>query len=139
MNQIEDVRTCLQQLLKSIEVATTQKQIADRRRAPWRYEWQGMATVRCVESDGLSEPLYVLISHISMTGMDFRCSREMERGQKVLIILELEDGNLEIHATVKHSTGSIGKNIIGVSFELEQTSPTGNEDKQEPAGSIGFL
>lgn len=119
MYEVIDIKTRLQQLLKSIEVTTNQEQIPDRRRSVWRYEWQGRATVRCVDSDGLSEPSYVSVSHISTTGMDFHCSRKMQRGQKVMIILELEDVELEIHATVKHSTVSVGKGIVGVNFDLE--------------------
>ena len=61
-----------------------------------------------------------MTSHISPTGLDFRCAGEFEPGQKVIITLGTEDGDLEIYATVMHVTGSVGRNIIGVNFELEE-------------------
>ena len=127
MNQVADIRNWLVRLLKSIEFATGQKQIPDGRRCTWRYEWNSGATVRYMNSYGSFEELHVLTSHISPLGLDFLCSGELESGQKVVISLDTEDGGLEIPATVLHCTTSVGRNIIGVNFDLDQSDPPSSE------------
>lgn len=131
MYQVTDVRGRLEELLKKIELCTGQEQLADGRRTVWRYEWTASATVRCLEPDGPSEPLYVTTSHISPIGLNFRCSHAIQPGQKVIITLDTEDGDLEMPGRVMHSTGSVGRNIIGVKFELAESPPTDNEHQQE--------
>ena len=130
MYQVTDVRSRLEGLLKRIELCTGQEQLDDGRRSVWRYEWTASATVRCLEGGGSSEPMYVTTSHISPIGLNFRCSSVLETGQKVMVVLDSEDGDLEIPGRVMHSTGSVGRNIIGVKFELEEAAPAEEDDQQ---------
>ena len=113
-----DIKSRLEQLLNNIELTTGQKQVPDVRRSVWRYDWIGSATVSCIDSDDSPELLYVSVSRVSRAGLEFRCSSELECGQKVMIILELDDRDLEIPVTVKHSTASVGRYVIGVEFDL---------------------
>jgi len=72
-----------------------------------------------MNSDGSLELLYVSVSRVSMLGLEFRCSSELECGEKLMITLLVpEEDDLEIPATVKHSTASVGRNVIGVRFDL---------------------
>ena len=118
--KLRDPKSCLEELLNSIELSTGQKQVSDVRRAFWRYDWVGSATVKCMNPDGSSELLYVSVSRVSMRGLEFRCSSDLKCGDKLMItLLVSEEDDLEIPATVKHSTASVGRNVIGVEFDLE--------------------
>ena len=131
MYQVTDVRTRLAGLLKKIELCMGQEQLTDGRRSAWRYEWTASATVRCLEPGEPSEPLYVTTSHISPIGVNFRCSHAFEAGQKVMITLDTEDGDLEMPGRVMHSTCSVGRNVIGVKFDLEESPPADNDHHQQ--------
>lgn len=118
-NSSAETKQSIEHFLEQIELSTGQKQVHDKRRSAWRYQWHGSAIVRCLDSGLPSEPLYVLASHISPIGLEFRCSCTLDPGQKVMITLDSPDGDLEVPATVVHATASIGRNIIGVKFDLE--------------------
>ena len=106
--------------LEQIEFATEKEQVPIAKRAVWRHKWVTPVMVEFVNSKGSSELLYVVTRTISAEGLDFRSPRMLERGLKVLIFLETEEAQLQIPATVMHSTESVGMPIIGVKFHLEQ-------------------
>ena len=114
-----ETKQSILRFLEHIELSTGQIQLPDKRRSAWRYEWHGSAVVRCLDTGVPSEPMYVLASHISPVGLEFRCSCKLDPGQEVMITLDSPEGDLEVPATVVHATASIGRNIIGVKFGLE--------------------
>jgi len=50
--------------------------------------------------------------------LDFHSPRMLKRGSKILINLQSEEGELQIPATVIHSTESVGMPITRVIFDL---------------------
>ena len=118
MSNAEEIKKRLDRLLKQIEFSTGQKQIPDAKRTPWRYTWVVPATAEFVDPKGSSEPLYITTRAISAEGMDFHSPRMLERGSKVLINLQTDEGQLQIPATVIHSTPSVGMPLVGVTFDL---------------------
>ena len=106
-------------LLEQVELSTGQKPATDHRRVSWRYTYSTSVTVTLVDPDTSSEPLFVTLQHISADGLDFYSSGKFRRGQKVLITVETDDDDLQIPATVVHSTASAGRPIIGVRFDLQ--------------------
>ncbi len=119
MPNVAEVTKHIGRLLEQIELASGQKQIPIAKRATWRHRWVTPATVEFVDSKDSSEPLYVTTRSISAQGLDFRSARMLDRGCKVLISLETDEGELQIRATVMHSTESVGMPVIGVTFDLD--------------------
>ena len=125
-----ELRESIIRLLEQIERTTGQKPQPDARRASFRYAWPVQATIELVDADDSSEPLFVTVGHISRDGSDFRSSRELEPDEKVLVTLETDQGQLQIPATVVHSTQSIVKFVIGVKFNLEDSGQADQSDDQ---------
>ena len=117
MPNVADVKKDIERLLAQIERSSGQKQLSDARRAAWRYMWTVCGTVKVVESNGPSKQLYITTRGISSEGLDFRSPRILELGCKVLITLETDQGQMQIPATVIHSTESVGMPIVGVVFD----------------------
>ena len=127
MPKVTENKDQIDHLMEQIERSATQKPQEDARRASFRYAWPVQATIELVDADDSSEPLFVTVGHISRDGSDFRSSRELEPGQKVLVTLETDQGQLQIPATVVHSTQSIVKFIIGVKFNLQDSGQADDE------------
>ena len=121
MPKVTEVRKRINRLLEQIERTTGQKPQPDARRASFRYAWPAHATVELVDPDNSSEPLFVTLGHISRDGLDFRSSRKLQSDQKVLVTLETDEGELQIPATVVHSTESVVRFVVGVKFDLQDS------------------
>ena len=115
------MKKCLNRLLGQIKLAAGQEEVEvpEAKRACWRYTWVAPGTVEFVDSKDSFEPLYITTSTISAQSLSFRSPRTFERGCKVLINLETDEGELKIPATVMHSTESVGMPIVGVTFDLD--------------------
>jgi len=85
---------------------------------------QHMPASNSLAPDDSSEPLFVTLGHISRDGLDFRSSRRLQPGQKVLVTLETDEGELQIPATVVHSTESVVRFVVGVKFDLQDSCQT---------------
>ena len=115
-----ELKDQLQQLLRHIETYTGQREKSEWRRANYRLTWQVPAQVETLDSNETSKPVYVRIGTISPGGIDFLSPHTLRRGQKVLITLEADNGEVEISGTVVHSTDWFGcKDKLGVKFDLE--------------------
>ena len=119
MPQVAEVTKHIERLLEQIEISTGQAQAPTGKRATWRYGWVASARVELDDSRDSSEPLYITTRSISAEGLDFYSPHVFERDCKVLIILETDEGELQIPATVMHSTESVGMPITGVHFDLD--------------------
>ena len=115
------MREQIKRLLEQIKSSSNQTPQSDARRASFRYNWPGHAMVELVDPDTSSEPLFVTVGHLSQDGLEFRSSHELKPGQKVLVTLETDEGQLQIPATVVHSTQSVGRPIIAVKFDLQDS------------------
>ncbi len=115
-----EVRNRVQFLLEQIELSTGRKEteIPGAKRSSWRRMWVSPATIEFVDSKDSSEPVYITTRSISAHGVDFRSSRMPKPGCKLLMSLETDHGELQIPATVMHSTQSVGMPITGVRFDL---------------------
>ena len=118
MHNVAEVKKDFERLFEQIKRASGQEQVPIAKRATWRHKWVAPVTVEFVNSKGSSESLYAATRSISAGGLDFRSPRMLERGLKVLIFLDTHEGQLQMPATVKHSTESVGMPIVGVSFNL---------------------
>ncbi len=124
MLTVTEVRKRINRLLEQIKRSTNQEPGSDARRASFRYAWPARATVELVVRDNSSEPLFVSLGHISRDGLDFRSSRRLQPEQKVLVTLETDEGELQIPATVVHSTESVVRFVLGVKFDLQDSCQT---------------
>ena len=129
MSQVAELTKQIERLLEEIERTTEQTPVSDARRASFRYVWPGHATVEFVDPDNWFEPLLVTVGHISRDGLDFRSPRRFQVDQKLLITLDTDEGQLQIPATVIHSTQSVVKFATGVMFDLED-SPQAEHGKE---------
>ena len=71
--------------------------------------------MKLVGSQSPSELLLVTLGQISL---EFRSSQRLKVDQKVLVGLETDEGELQVPATVVHSTESGVRFIVGVRFDL---------------------
>ena len=120
MPEVPEVTNRIEHLLEQIELATGQEPLSEARRASWRYTWAAHVAIEFVDPNDSSDPLHVTTRTIFAHGLDFRSPRILERGCKVLITLQTDEGELQIPATVMHSTTSVGMPIVGVKFDLEK-------------------
>ena len=74
--------------------------------------------MKLVGSQSPSELLLVTLGQISRDGLEFRSSQRLKVDQKVLVGLETDEGELQVPATVVHSTESGVRFIVGVRFDL---------------------
>lgn len=119
MPDLPEVRSRIAGLLEQIELSTGQQPASEYRRASWRYTWAVPATVECVDRREPSEPVLVTTSGISVDGMSFRSRCRLKCDCKVMITLQVEEGPLEIPATVVHCTESLVGYLVGVAFDLD--------------------
>ena len=117
--KLQPIRERITRLLEQIELLTWQRQSPEIRRGTWRRTWGAPGTLEFVDPNGSFESLYVTTRSISTEGLDFRSPRMPKPGGKVLINLETDEGELQIPATVIHSTQSVGMPITGVIFDLD--------------------
>ena len=127
MYQVTELKNSIDRFLEEIERSTGQNSVPDGRRSTRRHDWTGHLVVKFMDYDKSSEPLYLTTRRISPVGLDFLWSGQMEIGKKVVIVFDTEDGELEIPGTVMHCTGSVGRNIIGVKFDLDEGCAAGSE------------
>ena len=115
-----EIKESIKRLLEQIERSTKQRNLDDARRTSWRYMWAAAGTVELIDSKDSAKPLYITTHCISAESLDFHSPRTLERGCKVLINLETDEGQLQIPATVVHCTPSVGKPLVGVNFDLDK-------------------
>jgi len=113
-----ELKERINRLLEQTELATGQEPLSEARRASWRYTLLAPATVEFVDPVDSPKLLYVTTRTITAHSLDFRSPSVLERGQKLLITLDTDEGQLRIPATVVHSTESVGMPIVGVEFDL---------------------
>lgn len=108
----------METVIARIQQTTHQQEHSDMRRDQWRLRFGTPGTA--TQDDGLpvSEPIYISTQDISTGGLGFLANRELKSGQKLLITIETDFGDIEIPATVMHSTTTIGGNKVGVRFDL---------------------
>lgn len=109
----------IKRLLEWIELCTGQTPAPEIKRASSRYTWIAPGIVEFVDFKDCSEPVYITTRAISARGLDFRSSRMPKPGCKLLISLETCQGDMQIPATVMHSTESVGMALTGVRFDLD--------------------
>ena len=124
MPKVTELKKHINRLLEQIELSTNQKPGPDARRASFRYTWPAHASVKLVGPDDSSEPLFVTLGHISRDGLDFRSSRRLQPDQKVLVTVETDEGELQIPATVVHSTESVVGFVVAVKFDPQDSCQT---------------
>ena len=118
MPDLADLKECIKHFLEQIELATEQKPLSETRRASWRYTSAVFATLESNDPNDPFDLLHITATSISAEGLHFRSPRAFERGAKVLITLDTDQGQLKIPATVMHSTTSVGMPIVGLKFDL---------------------
>ena len=118
MNAAE-IKERVGRFLEQIERSTKQRNLDDARRESWRYLWAAAGTVELVDCKDSAKPLYITTHCISAESLDFHSPRTLDPGCKVLINLETDEGQLQIPATVVHCTPSVGKPLVGVTFDLD--------------------
>ena len=111
----------LQRLLRRVKFCSGQQDKSEWRRDNYRFILQVPAQVQILDPNEDQEPIDVLAGTISANGIDFRSPRALERGQKVLITLETNDGPVQVCGTVVHSTDMISRHKVGVKLDLEGT------------------
>ena len=115
------IKDQLQRLLRRVKFHGGQQDKSEWRRDNYRYILQVPAQVQILDPNEDPEPIDVLAGTISASGIDFRSPRALERGQKVLITLETNDGPVQVCGTVVHSTDMISRHKVGVKLDLEET------------------
>ena len=125
--KVTEARDRITRFFEQIERSRNGVPGPDARRTSFRYTWPTHATVRFVEPDEPSEPLFVTVSHISEDGLDFRCSRRLPLEQKLLVSMDTDEGEVQIAATVVHSTESVAGFVVGVRFDLRESCQTDDQ------------
>ena len=115
---VAELREAIKRFLEQVESAGGERPLPESRRSAWRYTWTAFAKLESDDPSDTFEPLYITTSFISVEGLNFRSPRMFERGCKVLVSLETDEGELRIPATVMHATESVGMPVVGVKFDL---------------------
>ena len=94
---------------------------SDGRRAHWRFAYAIPAAVELEDPPVLGEPIYITTRDISVDGLGFVSHYNLRPGQKVLICVDANGSQLEVPATVMHSTISVGMYKVGVEFDFDDS------------------
>ena len=114
-----EARTKFQRLLKQIKLCTGQEEMPECRRASFRLVWSAPAEIKPLNPNGFPSPLYARTRTISAHGLGFISPRELQLGQRVVITLEANEGEVQIPAMVVRLTPSVGMPTVGVTFDLD--------------------
>jgi len=112
-------RRQMERVIEQIKRATNQETRSEWRRGQCRVQFATPGTVSHNEPSHSSQPIYISTYDISVGGLGFFSSRDLHPGEKLLVAIETDFGDLEIPATVMRSTGTLGHYRIGVRFDLE--------------------
>lgn len=110
----------MKQFVKQLRKSAGQIEKPDGRRASWRLAHAVPGVVEVDEPLALSEPIYIVTRDISVDGLGFMSHQKLRPGQKLLITIETDAGELEIPTVVVHATASVGMFKIGVKFDFEE-------------------
>jgi len=108
----------MEKLVEQLRTSTSQNEQSEWRRKCWRmkFEAPGMAALEC--SSITDDPIYLTTHDINPDGLGFLCHHKLTIGQKLIINIETENGEIEIPATVMHCTTTVGMFKVGVHFDL---------------------
>ena len=118
---IVETQSQMQTLIEQLRCFTDQEERTDEsRRRSWRlmYAAHGVIDYSESESDSNNEPIYITTRDISPTGLGFLTKQELQIGQKLIIFLDTDFGQVEITCHVVHCTPTIGMYKTGVKFDL---------------------
>ncbi len=87
------------------------------KRQYWRMPYVTHGYVQ-VLGENYQEPIYITIQNISEAGIGFIAKEKLNPTQKVNVVLETNEGEIEIPATIVHCTESVGMYKIGARFDL---------------------
>lgn len=121
MSNTVESRDQLQRLLERIRGQSGQKEKSEWRRSGYRFACSVPAKVELLDTEDSLGPLEVWTGTISDGGLDFFCRSELKRGQKLLITLDLGEGQIQMLGTVVHSTDLLSRYRIGVKLSLEES------------------
>ncbi len=109
-------------IIQLIKEATLQEEGTDGRRGHWRLEYGTPGIIVPEQDANLFEPIYVTTRDISLEGVGFFSTHRLRPGQRILITVETDFGDLEVPAKVVHTNGTVGGFKIGAKFLLDEAN-----------------
>jgi c-di-GMP-binding flagellar brake protein YcgR len=109
------------QMARLVDQLKASSEQVDRPESHRRERWRLMfATPGSIEMDASQDnsPIYVTTRDISVEGLGFLCRQQMEVGQKLVIKINTDLGEVEIIGTVRHCTATVGMYKVGLRFDL---------------------
>ena len=100
---------------------TNQHASSEVKRGQWRmtYVADGQVNVACEDNESEEEPIYITTKDISVNGLGFMTKKKFQRGQKLIIRIEVDEGEeIELEGVVVHCTASVGMYKVGVKLSL---------------------
>jgi hypothetical protein len=108
----------MERVVEQLKSSPLQNALPERRRNRWWMTYHTPGTVEMGDGSGNLQPIYMAIHDISMEGLGFLSHKPLISGQKLVINLETDNGEIEVCDTVVHCTETLGKFKIGVKFDF---------------------
>jgi c-di-GMP-binding flagellar brake protein YcgR len=115
---VVETKSQMRRLIDQMRASSEQPDRSDGRRGQWRLILASPGIVEIEDTEGSDEPIYVTTRDISTEGLGFLTRKQLEEGQKLIMNIETDLGEVEIPATVMHCTQTVGMFKVGVKFDL---------------------
>ena len=107
----------MQKFIDELYNLTEQKEASEIKRKQWRLTYTTDGDVK-IQSEIAAEPIYITTEDISVSGLGFVTKHQFHPGEKILIRIETDKGEIKIAGTVVHCTPTVGMLKVGVKFDL---------------------
>jgi hypothetical protein len=115
---VVETKSQMRRLVEQLRAISQEPERSDDRRGRWRLMFATLGVIEVEENAGSNDPVYITTRDISDDGLGFLTRNKLDPGQKLLMNMETDLGDVEVPATVVHCTGTVGMFKIGVKFDL---------------------
>jgi hypothetical protein len=105
-------------LIEDLQSSTSQTYQTEGMRKHLRLSYETLGIIELEDGAGNFDSIFISIHDINMDGLGFLSRSRLIVGQKFVITLATELGEIEVPAIVIHSTETFGMFKIGVKFDL---------------------
>jgi hypothetical protein len=115
---VVETKSQMRRLVEQLRATSEPPDQSGDRRGGWRLMFAVLGVIEVEENIGNNNPIFITTHDISDEGLCFLTHNKLEIGQKLLMNMETDLGDVEVSATVIHCTGTVGMYKIGVKFDL---------------------
>lgn len=115
---VVETKSHLAKLVEQLQAGPPAEEGPGARRKHWRLKFATPGSLAGDPSLATNEPVYMTTHDISAGGVGFLCRNELEPGQRLVLLIETDIGDVEVPGIVRHCTATVGMYKVGIEFDL---------------------